>query len=134
MTIEIVIFRYRVPCAFAAIVDDMDVDLVSGYKWGVFTPRGSKTRYARASIGGKVVYMHRLITGAGLGDEIDHIDGNGLNNARSNLRFVTRSQNIRAAHRLPGRYGNMTIEELDRELEEFENRRNSERTGRVKLL
>lgn len=83
-----------------AIVDDDDRELVSGYSW---TPRqGANTCYAYTNIphpsgGGRQtkLYMHRLILGLAHGDprQGDHIDGNGLNNRRSNLRFATRSQN-----------------------------------------
>lgn len=39
--------------------------------------------------------LHRLILGARSGQIVDHIDGNTLNNARSNLRFVTAAENAR---------------------------------------
>ena len=41
----------------------------------------------------KTIYMHRVIIG---GDalEVDHIDGNCLNNTKSNLRSCTHAQNI----------------------------------------
>jgi hypothetical protein len=37
--------------------------------------------------------MHRAILRAGDGHNVDHIDGDGLNNRRSNLRFATTAQN-----------------------------------------
>jgi hypothetical protein len=42
--------------------------------------------------------MHRIIMNPANGFEVDHIDGNGLNNQRSNLRIVTRRQNQQNKH------------------------------------
>lgn len=49
--------------------------------------------YAQGWVGGKVVRIHRVIAGASPGEIVDHIDGDRLNNRRSNLRIVTREQN-----------------------------------------
>lgn len=38
--------------------------------------------------------MHRLIIGADAGVDVDHINGNGLDNRRDNLRVCSRSQNL----------------------------------------
>jgi hypothetical protein len=38
--------------------------------------------------------MHRVIIGAKLGELVDHVDGNGINNTRQNLRKATNSQNL----------------------------------------
>lgn len=65
---------------------------VLAHRWVVVRPDGKK-RYATTNIKGRTVYMHRLIMGAKKGQEVDHIDGDGLNNSRENLRIASRSQN-----------------------------------------
>ena len=44
------------------------------------------------------ISMHRLILGAKKGDICDHINGNGLDNRRSNLRIVSERQNTQNRH------------------------------------
>lgn len=86
------------------IVDEADLPLVGHITWSISTKRGSHTRYAINFAGGKRHYLHRLLINPPEGMEVDHIDGNGLNNTRANLRVVTRSENIRSAYSLPGRF------------------------------
>lgn len=82
-----------------AFVDDDDFELVSQFKWNAY--KNGHVFYARgnASIRNNAkratTKMHRVIMG--ITDpkmSIDHIDGNGLNNQKSNLRVVTQSQNM----------------------------------------
>lgn len=72
----------------SALVDEEDLDIVSKHKWG-YDSKG----YAITSINRKALRMHQLILGAREGLVIDHINGNGLDNRKSNLRHVTRSEN-----------------------------------------
>jgi hypothetical protein len=79
-----------------ALVDDEDFERVmAGAKW--FAKRHRNTDYARRNvwIDGKrtTASMHRFITGAPASLVVDHIDGNGLNNQKSNLRLLTDAQN-----------------------------------------
>lgn len=76
-----------------ALVDDQDYAALSPFKWTA--QRRKYTFHAARYEGKKYVYMHRLIMQAETGVEIDHKDGNGLNNQRDNLRNATRSQNVR---------------------------------------
>lgn len=77
---------------FSAIVDDADYDRLSELDWYVLLADPAHI-YARCKRQGKNVLMHRLILGTEAGIVVDHIDGNGLNNRRSNLREATHQQN-----------------------------------------
>lgn len=76
-----------------AIVDEQDFDKIKDYKWSSIFCGKAKSPYAVSSHFGKIVYMHRIVMGAKSDQFVDHIDGNGLNNSRENLRFATTSQN-----------------------------------------
>lgn len=56
--------------------------------------------YVYGTIDGKKVQLHRFVMGENIeGYEIDHIDGNPLNNSLSNLRKVTHKENLRNIHK-----------------------------------
>lgn len=74
-----------------AIVDDCDYEALSQYHWFII-PDGCNP-YVCAKQGGQHVRMHRIIMNATEGQIVDHINGNTLDNRRSNLRVVTPSQN-----------------------------------------
>ena len=78
-----------------ALVDDEDYGFLSRYNWCAHNPRGG-LYYAvrRDDESGRIIKMHQVLLGPKEGYEIDHEDGNGLNNQRNNLRFLTHSQNL----------------------------------------
>lgn len=80
---------------YMALVDDEDYELVSKYNWYVCDrSKTRKTLYAEAHDGkNKRLRMHRLIMGNPDGLFVDHIDGNGMDNRKENLRVCTASQN-----------------------------------------
>lgn len=79
-----------------AWVDDEDYANVSRFKWYAHNANDGKW-YARRDVvidGKKLrVYMHREIMSAGIDVEVDHANGDGLFNCRSNLRVATKTQN-----------------------------------------
>lgn len=81
-----------------AICDWADWATVRGYWWRLSSVKGT-TRYAQAHSSHDTktrhrITMHGLIMKPQPGQSVDHIDGNGLNNRRSNLRIVTHKQNM----------------------------------------
>lgn len=105
-----------------AIVDPDDYQHLSRHRW--FTQAGTRTSYAarwiRNAPGGKqcLILMHRDIARALSGQLCDHINHNGLDNRKRNLRLVTRSQNAqnrRKAHvKSRSRYKGLTWNKKDR--------------------
>lgn len=79
------------------IVDEEDIPLVSQYTW--YVNIYGKQLYAVTSTG---LLMHRLIMDAKMCQIIDHINGNGLDNRRENLRICTHSQNHQNQHNVSG--------------------------------
>lgn len=76
-----------------ALVDDVDFDLVGQHAWQARRHSHSKVTYAVRRFGPnrtKSQYMHSLLTGW---RQVDHIDHNGLNNRRENLRETNHSKN-----------------------------------------
>ena len=74
-----------------ATIDDCDAARVSGMSWRLHS-RG----YVVSSVrGGGMIYLHRLLTGATSGVQVDHIDHDRLNNRRANLRLASAAQNNR---------------------------------------
>ena len=83
-----------------AIVDKEDFEWLGEFKWSAFTAHGiyyaqtwnpKSLRLIRGV--GRYTFMHRLILNCKKGEIVDHINHNGLDNRRSNLRIVTIQQN-----------------------------------------
>lgn len=74
-----------------AIVDDRDFCILSKFKWRLDT-KGYVQRTLRKS---KSISLHVSVLGVKQGKEIDHVNGNKLDNRRANLRHVSHSQNMR---------------------------------------
>lgn len=85
----------------AALIDDCDMEKISGHRWIACKDRS--IFYARTHViqenGLRItVSMHRKIMNFPRDLQIDHIDGNGLNNTRSNLRLATARMNSQNKH------------------------------------
>jgi HNH endonuclease/AP2 domain len=81
-----------------ALVDDDDFDRVASMRWYAWratwhSKKGAVSEWwyaLRKTPGGGVMGMHQMILGV---KGVDHVNGNGLDNRRSNLRAATTSQN-----------------------------------------
>jgi hypothetical protein len=96
------VVEITLPGGYIALADLVDIDLLD-YHWSISHRR--HTHYAVHTFvvsGAKVLKsMHRLILERVLGrplgrkEEVDHINGNGLDNRRSNLRLASHPENCR---------------------------------------
>jgi hypothetical protein len=72
------------------LVDDEDFELLNKYNWCQ-----DSNGYVVSGRGKELLRMHRVIMNTPFGLVTDHIDGNKLNNQKSNLRICTCAQNGR---------------------------------------
>lgn len=77
---------------YFATVDDEDYEYLSQFSW-TFRKGKKGIIYAYRRSHNKYIHMHRVILHAPDGVLVDHIDINGLNNTRKNLRLATDLQN-----------------------------------------
>lgn len=88
-----------------AVVDAQDYPEISKFIW--CADEGRRTYYATRRQNGKIIKMHRQLIKAPEGLVVDHIDHDGCNNRRSNLRLATlteNSQNKRGWAKTTSRY------------------------------
>ena len=79
---------------YVSIVDDDDYDWLSEYKWSASVDKRDKYVSARTTVykyfegykWRRSVKMHRLIMDAKIGECVEHINGDPLDNRRCNLR------------------------------------------------
>lgn len=88
----------------STLIDEADWDSVSARNWGV--QKSGRLRYAARSVyrdgGSRKLGLHRFLLDAPAGSEVDHRNGDTLDNRRANLRVCTRSENGRNLHRTCG--------------------------------
>lgn len=83
-----------------AIVDAEDFAFINQWKWKYSNGRAMRTQHV-GTVGNwrdgkrkdKAVMMHRVIMDAPQGMDVDHINGNPLDNRKSNLRICEHQQN-----------------------------------------
>lgn len=82
------------------LFDDADEQLVASHQWHLHpTPKVTYARgYPRGNRKAGLVYLHRLLMAPAVGVDVDHQNGDGLDNRRSNLRTCTRAQNNANRH------------------------------------
>lgn len=87
-----------------AIVDDEDYEWLMQWKWYAIYRKNAKLFYAgRTEKGHKsILLMHRALLKPEPTELVDHVNRNGIDNRRSNLRVCTRSQNAANMKRKSG--------------------------------
>lgn len=95
----------RLTQGYMTIVSREDTDLAD-QKW--YAVRHGKNHYYAARMAGKPrrqIHMHRVILERMIGrtlepgEYVDHINGDGMDNRRSNLRIVNKAQNAQNSRR-----------------------------------
>lgn len=84
-----------------ALVDDADFERVNQHKWYAHNQRGCwyAARHTRLPDKPGVIYLHRAILDPARGLDVNHKNGDGLDDRRENIEVCTRAQNLRSYKR-----------------------------------
>lgn len=78
-------------------VSEEDFDMLNQYSWTI--EKSGRRFYATTRINGVKIRMHRLLLKPKKTQQVDHINHNGLDNRRENIRLSTHIQNTRNRER-----------------------------------
>lgn len=85
-----------------ATISAVDFDKVSRFSWCAVPVKNrfyARCYWIGAGVPGKKLWMHRLVADAPEGKQVDHINGDPLDNRRENLRICSNTENNRAKKR-----------------------------------
>lgn len=74
------------------VVDDEDYPFISQWNWRL-SDNGYAIRHVSHQGKKYVIRMHRVLAGAPEGAQVDHVNGDRLDNRRANLRLATNREN-----------------------------------------
>jgi hypothetical protein len=95
--------RITLPDGRYALCDREDFNYLSRFRWALGSP-ASGQMYPVTQIGNTKIPMHRMVIGhVGKLNEVDHINRDGFDNRKCNLRVCSRSQNLRNRDAKKGR-------------------------------
>jgi len=83
--------KIKLTQGYFAKVDDADFELLNQYKWHIMRVKANSNDYAQGFVDGHRVLMHRLLLNYPKCS--DHINSDGLDNQRHNLRKCTFREN-----------------------------------------
>lgn len=90
---------FALPCGAEGIVDEQDLPVIFGRRWRSRQGKNTLYIFTTERVPGsekyRAVHLHRLLTQATDGQLVDHENGNGLDNRRSNLRTCSTYENGR---------------------------------------
>lgn len=88
--------------AWAKVDADVAPELTR-YRWHLHSAGYAARRATRSERNSYILLMHRAVVDPPDGMEVDHINGDHLDNRRSNLRVATKAENAQNRHNLPSR-------------------------------